>query len=113
MAVLLVFLSVFCLFVFALQHVKLKAGSTALPGTLRGVGLQHVGATVNIVAYYFIALPLGITLAFRTSMGLGGLWLGQVCDIFGFFQSKDSFPAISNQSSRDKTLVSSASHCFW
>lgn len=47
-------------------------------GALRGVGLQHIGAVVNIVAYYLIALPLGITLAFRTTMGLMGLWLGQV-----------------------------------
>ncbi|KAG0149219.1 hypothetical protein CROQUDRAFT_669301 [Cronartium quercuum f. sp. fusiforme G11] len=51
-------------------------------GILRGVGLQNVGVTVNIVAYYLIALPLSITLAFRTSMGLSGLWLGQCVALF-------------------------------
>ncbi|EGG13112.1 uncharacterized protein MELLADRAFT_73831 [Melampsora larici-populina 98AG31] len=51
-------------------------------GTLRGVGLQHVGAIVNIIAYYLIALPLGIALAFWASMGLPGLWLGQCVALF-------------------------------
>ncbi|KAJ8093916.1 ethionine resistance protein [Marasmius tenuissimus] len=49
-------------------------------GVLRGQGRQHLGALFNFVAYYVIALPLGITLAFndRTKLGLQGLWIGQV-----------------------------------
>lgn len=41
-------------------------------------GRQHLGAFFNFVAYYIIALPLGITLAFneKTNMGLQGLWIG-------------------------------------
>ncbi|KAJ3043297.1 hypothetical protein HDV00_005300 [Rhizophlyctis rosea] len=46
-------------------------------GSLRGMGKQHIGATVNIVGFYFIALPVGIWLAFRGGMGLEGLWIGQ------------------------------------
>lgn len=46
-------------------------------GVLRGMGRQHLGAAVNIVSYYFFALPLGISLAFWYGWGLNGLWIGQ------------------------------------
>lgn len=41
-------------------------------------GRQHLGALFNLVAYYVLALPVGITLAFhpRTHLGLEGLWVG-------------------------------------
>ncbi|KAK4701350.1 multidrug resistance protein, MATE family, partial [Phenoliferia sp. Uapishka_3] len=51
-------------------------------GVLRGMGKQHVGALVNLVAYYFLALPFGIWLAFKTSLGLSGLWIGQCAALF-------------------------------
>ncbi|KZP31569.1 MATE efflux family protein [Athelia psychrophila] len=53
-------------------------------GILRGQGRQHLGALFNIVAYYIIALPLGITLAFHSKiqMGLQRLWIGQVLGLF-------------------------------
>lgn len=51
-------------------------------GTLRGQGRQHLGAAFNLVAYYIIALPLGITLAFTFNKGLSGLWVGQVVGLF-------------------------------
>lgn len=46
-------------------------------GVLRGMGRQHIGATVNIVSYYLFALPLGLSLAFQHGCGLKGLWMGQ------------------------------------
>lgn len=39
-------------------------------------GRQHLGAMFNLVAYYILALPIGITLAFKTDLGLQGLWIG-------------------------------------
>ncbi|EPQ52991.1 MOP flippase [Gloeophyllum trabeum ATCC 11539] len=51
-------------------------------GVLRGLGRQRVGALFNFVAYYVLALPMGISLAFRTSLGLQGLWIGQVVGLF-------------------------------
>ncbi|KZT00434.1 MATE efflux family protein [Laetiporus sulphureus 93-53] len=53
-------------------------------GVLRGQGRQHLGAIFNLVAYYVLALPMGITLAFNshTHLGLQGLWLGQVVALF-------------------------------
>ena len=50
-------------------------------GSLRGVGRQHVGATVNVLSYYLFALPLGIYLAFH-GMGLKGLWIGQCVALY-------------------------------
>jgi MATE family multidrug resistance protein len=44
-------------------------------GVLRGQG-RHLGAAFNIIAYYVLALPLGITLAFHWGYGLPGLWIG-------------------------------------
>ncbi|PPQ74024.1 hypothetical protein CVT24_012620 [Panaeolus cyanescens] len=53
-------------------------------GVLRGQGRQHLGALFNLVAYYVLALPMGITLAFHSSfhLGLQGLWIGQVVALF-------------------------------
>ncbi|KAF7370931.1 MATE efflux family protein [Mycena sanguinolenta] len=53
-------------------------------GVLRGQGRQHLGALFNCVAYYMLALPLGISLAFhpQISLGLQGLWIGQVVALF-------------------------------
>jgi len=53
-------------------------------GVLRGQGRQHLGALFNLAAYYVLALPVGITLAFhpRTHLGLQGLWIGQVLGLF-------------------------------
>ncbi|XP_065192151.1 multidrug and toxin extrusion protein 1-like isoform X1 [Sycon ciliatum] len=48
----------------------------ACAGVIRGAGRQSVGAVSNIFAYYAIALPVGVPLALRTTMGVRGLWLG-------------------------------------
>ena len=50
-------------------------------GSLRGMGRQHIGATVNVISYYCIALPLGIYLAFH-KWGLEGLWVGQCVALY-------------------------------
>ncbi|KAF9178618.1 hypothetical protein BGZ51_007616 [Haplosporangium sp. Z 767] len=43
-------------------------------GVLRGVGLQHLGAYLNVIAYYLVAFPIGYILAFKLQWGLEGLW---------------------------------------
>jgi multidrug resistance protein, MATE family len=60
-------------FVAAFQIADGLANSNG--GCLRGMGRQHYGAVVNFVAYYLIALPCGIYLAFH-GWGLAGLWAG-------------------------------------
>ena len=56
-------------------------------GSLRGMGRQHIGAAVNIISYYAIALPLGIWLAFH-GWRLSGLWMGQCVALYlvGFLE---------------------------
>ncbi len=51
-------------------------------GVLRGQGRQHLGAAFNLVAYYILALPLGIALAFHWGYGLPGLWIGTYTLLF-------------------------------
>ncbi|KAK6350470.1 hypothetical protein TWF718_003661 [Orbilia javanica] len=51
-------------------------------GSLRGMGRQHIGAGVNIVTYYFVALPIGVWLAYD-GWGLVGLWIGQCLALYG------------------------------
>ncbi|KAK2616670.1 ethionine resistance protein [Conoideocrella luteorostrata] len=50
-------------------------------GSLRGMGRQWIGASVNILSYYFFALPFGIYLAFH-GWGLSGLWMCQCLALY-------------------------------
>ncbi|KAK1750466.1 putative transporter [Echria macrotheca] len=45
-------------------------------GILRGVGQQVIGGYANLFAYYFVALPVGLTTAFTLGWQLAGLWTG-------------------------------------
>ncbi|KAJ1982166.1 ethionine resistance protein [Dimargaris verticillata] len=45
-------------------------------GILRGQGRQRVGAILNMLSYYIVAIPLGIFLAYPLGLGAGGLWWG-------------------------------------
>uniref|UniRef100_A0A668SJ31 Multidrug and toxin extrusion protein n=1 Tax=Oreochromis aureus TaxID=47969 RepID=A0A668SJ31_OREAU len=45
-------------------------------GVVRGVGKQSVGALCNLVGYYFIGLPTGVSLMFAAKMGVVGFWTG-------------------------------------
>ncbi|CAG8444347.1 9244_t:CDS:2 [Ambispora gerdemannii] len=48
-------------------------------GILRGQGRQKLGAIFNLTGYYLVALPLGLSLTFKYSYGLKGLWIGLTC----------------------------------
>ncbi|GCB62337.1 hypothetical protein scyTo_0007215, partial [Scyliorhinus torazame] len=45
-------------------------------GVLRGAGKQNLGAIGNIVGFYLIGLPIGISLMFAAKLGVFGLWCG-------------------------------------
>lgn len=45
-------------------------------GIARGCGWQHVGAYVNLGAYYLVATPLAVLLCFVLHLGSKGLWTG-------------------------------------
>ncbi|CAG5873705.1 unnamed protein product [Menidia menidia] len=45
-------------------------------GIVRGTGKQMIGAALNLVGYYFIGFPIGVSLMFPVKMGIVGLWTG-------------------------------------
>ncbi|XP_049455176.1 multidrug and toxin extrusion protein 1-like [Epinephelus fuscoguttatus] len=45
-------------------------------GIIRGTGQPKIGAIYNLVGYYFIGIPIGVSLMFAAKMGIVGLWLG-------------------------------------
>ncbi|XP_059207193.1 multidrug and toxin extrusion protein 1-like [Centropristis striata] len=45
-------------------------------GIVRGAGKQKIGAVCNLVGYYFIGFPIGVSLMFPVKMGIVGLWSG-------------------------------------
>ncbi|KAF4098351.1 hypothetical protein G5714_020381 [Onychostoma macrolepis] len=45
-------------------------------GIVRGAGKQLLGALCNIVGYYFVGFPVGVSLMFALSLGIIGLWTG-------------------------------------
>ncbi|CAM8983797.1 unnamed protein product [Rhodiola kirilowii] len=47
-----------------------------LSGFIRGCGWQHMGAYVNLGAYYLVGTPLAITLTFLFKLRGKGLWIG-------------------------------------
>lgn len=46
------------------------------PGVARGCGRQHLGAYVNLGAYYLVGLPAAVVLGFVFRLRGKGLWLG-------------------------------------
>ncbi|XP_010514270.1 PREDICTED: protein DETOXIFICATION 2 [Camelina sativa] len=54
-------------------------GFTAiLNGVARGSGWQHIGALINVVAYYLVGAPVGVYLGFSREWNGKGLWCGVV-----------------------------------
>lgn len=49
---------------------------TVATGALRGLGETRVPMFANLVGYWILGLPLGLSLCFIAKMGIFGLWLG-------------------------------------
>jgi MATE family multidrug resistance protein len=49
---------------------------TVATGALRGTGDTHTPMLANLVAYWFIGLPLGYFLCFKLGWGAVGIWIG-------------------------------------
>ncbi|EMG49186.1 hypothetical protein SBY92_000554 [Candida maltosa Xu316] len=50
-------------------------------GVLRGQGRQRIGSILNIISYYFLAIPLGYFLAFHAGFEMSGLWIGLIIGV--------------------------------
>ncbi|XWS30760.1 hypothetical protein CRYUN_Cryun23aG0017100 [Craigia yunnanensis] len=49
-----------------------------LSGVARGTGWQHIGAYVNLGAFYLVGIPLACVLCFALNLRGKGLWIGLV-----------------------------------
>ncbi|GMN28247.1 hypothetical protein TIFTF001_001985 [Ficus carica] len=49
-----------------------------LSGVARGCGWQHIGAYINLAAFYLVGLPAGTVLGFVLHLKGKGLWIGIV-----------------------------------
>ncbi|XP_072446050.1 multidrug and toxin extrusion protein 1-like [Chiloscyllium punctatum] len=47
-------------------------------GVLRGAGKQKLGAIGNLIGYYLIGFPIGVSLMFAGKLGVFGLWCGML-----------------------------------
>jgi MATE family multidrug resistance protein len=45
-------------------------------GAMRGLGRQKLVLLLNILGFWALAIPIGITIAFATNIGVAGLWWG-------------------------------------
>lgn len=50
--------------------------SSSSSGVARGCGWQHLGAYVNLGAYYLFGIPAAVVLAFVIHIRGKGLWIG-------------------------------------
>ncbi|XP_074278792.1 protein DETOXIFICATION 12-like isoform X1 [Silene latifolia] len=60
-------------------NVILDSLQGGLSGIARGCGWQHIGAGVNLAAFYLIGIPISAILGFWLQMRGRGLWIGIIC----------------------------------
>ncbi|KAJ8386226.1 hypothetical protein AAFF_G00175460 [Aldrovandia affinis] len=63
------------MFLYSIYHL-MEATTIVSGGIVRGLGKPRIGALCYLVAYYFIGLPIGVSLMFAAKMGIVGLWTG-------------------------------------
>jgi MATE family multidrug resistance protein len=55
---------------------------TVSTGALRGLGETRVPMLANLVGYWVLGLPLGLSLCFLLHWGIYGLWIGLLLALF-------------------------------
>ena len=55
---------------------------TVSTGALRGLGETRIPMLANLVGYWVLGLPLGLTLCFVLRWGIYGLWIGLLVALF-------------------------------
>ncbi|KAL6657996.1 hypothetical protein ACP70R_005776 [Stipagrostis hirtigluma subsp. patula] len=61
--------------------IVLDSAQGVLSGVARGCGWQHLAAVTNLVAFYFVGMPLAVLLAFKLKFYTKGLWAGLICGL--------------------------------
>ncbi|CAN1768332.1 Protein DETOXIFICATION 12 [Linum perenne] len=57
-------------------HFKMKSQPIQVSGIVRGCGWQHIGAYINLGAFYLCGILVGVALGFWTDLRGKGLWIG-------------------------------------
>ncbi|KAJ6368162.1 hypothetical protein OIU78_000691 [Salix suchowensis] len=78
-------------------------------GIARGCGWQHVGAYVNLGAYYLVATPLAVLLCFVLHLGSKGLWTGL---LIGSVAQVTSFAVITSLTNWQKQAATARERIF-
>ncbi|XP_072325963.1 multidrug and toxin extrusion protein 1-like [Scyliorhinus torazame] len=68
--------------ILAPVHLCDAIGSGVASGIVRGTGKQKIGAVANLVVFYVVAIPVGISLMFSAKLGILGLWTGLAIGTF-------------------------------
>ncbi|XP_072446064.1 multidrug and toxin extrusion protein 1-like isoform X2 [Chiloscyllium punctatum] len=63
-------------------HLSDAIGSGVASGIVRGAGKQKIGAVANLVVFYIVGIPVGISLMFTAKLGILGLWTGLALGTF-------------------------------
>ncbi|XP_020389108.2 multidrug and toxin extrusion protein 1-like [Rhincodon typus] len=63
-------------------HLSDAIGSGVASGIVRGAGKQKIGAVANLVVFYIVGIPVGISLMFIAKLGILGLWTGLAVGTF-------------------------------
>lgn len=66
---------------FAPFHL-LDATAAASGSIVKALGKQKIGAVCNLVGYYAVGFPIGISLMFAAKWGIFGLWTGLFISVF-------------------------------
>ncbi|XP_014018525.1 multidrug and toxin extrusion protein 1 [Salmo salar] len=67
---------------FYAPFLLLDAISAASGSIIRGAGKQKVGAICNILGFYGVGFPIGVSLMFAAKLGIMGLWTGLFTCVF-------------------------------
>ncbi|KAI7800847.1 multidrug and toxin extrusion protein 1 [Triplophysa rosa] len=59
----------------------LDATAAAGGSIVRGLGRQKIGAICNLLGYYGVGFPIGISLMFAAKLGIVGLWTGLLISV--------------------------------
>ncbi|KAM9770737.1 multidrug and toxin extrusion protein 1-like isoform 2-T2 [Menidia menidia] len=67
--------------IFSFMHIC-DATAGVASGVVRGAGKQLIGAVCNLVGFYVVGFPTGVTLMFAAHQGIVGLWTGLAIGLF-------------------------------
>lgn len=67
---------------FVCLSVLMDSIQGTLAGIQRGSGRQHIGAYINLAAFYLVGIPIALTLAFVVKLRGRGLWIGILSGAF-------------------------------